>query len=141
MKLALLLLSSGLLITGLINDSQSILVTGAILFMPTQLINLVWIYRSSKQYKTNVDQIELSEKNNFLDTLSKWLEGIITFFGLIIMAIGIEYGHGLFVAGAIIWIGVIVTYFLAGTIIRHVTGMPLRMGYGGWHIYRRRRRR
>ncbi len=140
MKLILLLISTSLLIFGFLNKNQLILITGAVCFILIQTATLVWIYRSSKQYRTNPNQIESQNKRKFVDIFSKIIENIIIFSGLIAMIIDNENEHGLFVAGAIIWIGIIVIYFLGGVIIRCVTGIPLRMGYGGWYVYRRYQR-
>jgi hypothetical protein len=41
-------------------------------------------------------------------------------------------------SGMMIWIGTIVSYFLGGVIVDIVAEIPLKMGYGGWYVDRRR---
>jgi len=57
------------------------------------------------------------------------------------MIIGMDSQDGLFYTGTIIWMGAIMIWFFGGVIIRHVTGIPLKFGYGGWYVPRSRRRK
>jgi tellurite resistance protein TehA-like permease len=43
-------------------------------------------------------------------------------------------------SGCIIWVGTLFFYFLSGIIVQNVTGVELRMGYGGWYTPKKRKR-
>lgn len=46
-----------------------------------------------------------------------------------------------FWSGLTIWVGSLFFYVLNGVIIREITKIPLRMGYGGWYVSHRSGRR
>lgn len=139
MKLVLLLISIGLITFGSLTRQQTVSVSGAILFVLILAINLVWIYRSSKRYH-NTNELEKPIEQNISGKIAGCLEGIIIFLGLIAMVVDNKKDYGLFVPGMIIWIGAIMIYFFGGMIIKYVTGIPLKFGYGGWYVSRRQRR-
>jgi len=60
MKLVLLIITTGLLIFGSLKGEWSIAITGAIFFTSALMIDLIWIYKSSKQYSKGIDEQEIS---------------------------------------------------------------------------------
>lgn len=132
MKFALVLISTSFLLSGFITSSQSLSVIGAIIFVIIQTKTLLDIYKLSKEYK-NGNVPNNQEKRSALEKISYLIESLIIVYGLVAMV-----SEGIFfAAGAIIWVGIIVIYFIGGVFVRNLANIPLRFGYGGWQIYRR----
>lgn len=95
-----------------------------------ELIGLIRVYRDAKSYREG----EWLENTNTAITghIVYWLKTLIVLGGLYLI---LDYEKSL-LSGAIIWIGTIACYFVAGVITSNVANLPLRMGYGGWHIKR-----
>jgi hypothetical protein len=101
------------------------------MFILLEVIDLVSEYRETKSFRAGT--WEPTEKKSTVITLSKWLRGLLLYAGLFLMLAG-------YMAGVVIWVGTIICWFCAGIIAREVAGIPIRMGYGGWKVYRPRRR-
>jgi len=136
MKSILLVISVGLLVSGTLKDRQSLIILGAIIFLSALLTDLIGVYRLSKHHRDAPENLEESpKKRNILDIIAKWLEGIIMLYGLIAFMVGVDDKQsGLFVPGAIIWVGAVASYFIGGVIVQYTTGIPMRFWYGGWYI-------
>jgi len=124
MKVLLLSISIALITYGWFNNSESLITLGAIIFLFVQSINLYGVYYLSKHYQ-DAGYIKKVKKDS---RIAKWLEGIITLFGL--FALITDQTTGL-----MIWGGTIIIYFVGGIIIKEITGIPMRFGYGGWETY------
>jgi len=148
-KLATLLLSAGLLAFGLSMRDELCAIAGAVVYISVEIVSLVCIYRAAKLYRVEnsvrhepQETPEPNDKHDVIEHLARWLRGLILFAGLFLLIMGKENnGYGYAVLGIIIWGGSIVGWFLSGFILREVGGMPLRMGYGGWHFHIPRNRR
>jgi protein-S-isoprenylcysteine O-methyltransferase Ste14 len=131
-KLIVLLVAASLLITGAVNVNQWAAIAGALLYISLEIIDLVLEYRAAKLFREGA--WEPNEGKSIAETLSKWIRNLLLFSGLFLMLGG-------YIAGVIIWVGSIICWFVAGVIAREVAGIPVRMGYGGWKVYRPRKRR
>jgi len=141
MRIILLLIVIGLLIVGWLGGQKPYALIGAFLFILTYSFELVAIYHDSKLYSKGIDKEgDEKEKKKISKILEKWLSGLIVISGLIAFCIGKDNQNNIFLTGGIIWIGTIVIWFISGIIVKEVTGIPLRMGYGGWYIHRPRKK-
>jgi hypothetical protein len=131
-KLIVLLAAASPLIFGVVNVSQWAAMAGALLYISLEMIDLVLEYRSAKLFHEGV--WEPNDRKSIAETLSKWVRNLLLFSGLFLMLGG-------YIAGVIIWVGPIICWIAAGVIAREVAGIPVRMGYGGWKVYRPRKRR
>lgn len=141
MKLTLLLVSAGLILWGLLYDPHFLTIFGAVVFIFTEVTDLLSIYRLAKEYKVGTDIQKVNNKQEITKTLAKWIEGLIVITGLIMILIGAgEENNDILTTGLIIWIGEIIIYFIGGIIVQWVTDLPLKYGYGGWYISRKSRK-
>ncbi|HEU0143206.1 MAG TPA: hypothetical protein VFQ47_00330 [Nitrososphaera sp.] len=131
-KLIALLVAAALLIFGAVSGNQWSAIAGASLYISSEIIDLVLEYHAAKLFSEGT--WEPNERKSIGETLSKWIRNLLLFSGLF-LALGGS------IAGIIIWVGSIICWFVAGVIAREVAGIPVRMGYGGWKIYRPRKRR
>ena len=133
-RLAVLFTSGGLLTGGVVQKEESLWIMGTVLFLTLEFLSLFGDYKAAKQFHHGT--LQPDDSRSLLANLTKWARWAIVFGGL-----GLSVaGHP---AGLLIWSGVVVCYLLSGEIFQHVTGVPLRMGYGGWEFRRppKRRRR
>jgi hypothetical protein len=135
--------SVGLLAYALVTRQAIIATVGAIVYVLGLAIGLRATVRAARAYRAGVEIVwSQAGPRGLTEHITSALNGAILFGGLIAFMIGGDDGdRGVFRAGAIIWIGGIAIWFISGIIVREVAGIPLRMGYGGWHIYRPRRGR
>lgn len=133
MKLTSLLIVAGLLAFGWLTGRHMVATIGALLFIVTEVADIAQAYIYAKRLRQGLPLPD--EKRRVADKLARWLNGLFFFVGL---GAGLILGS---VAGAIIFFGVLVSYFVQGVIGREVGGIPLRMGYGGWYVARRQGRR
>lgn len=135
--------SAALLVYAVATDKEVFAVVGAVLFLLGGALQVIDLFDASKRYRAGATDIGPNERpRGIADRIADWIGGVILFAGLAAFAARGKYDRGVFfVPGAIIWIGSIAIWVVSGVIARDVAGIPLRMGYGGWHIYRPRRRR
>jgi predicted ABC-type exoprotein transport system permease subunit len=131
MKLFFLFISAALLSFGWFKAGERFAIAGALLFILIEAIDLALIYRSAKLFRA--DDWKPDEKRGVIKTMSDVVRGLIVFAGLFSML----SGHA---SGTIIWVGTIICWLLAGWITREVVGIPLKMGYGGWYVQRKKSR-
>ena len=99
---------------------------GSLVFILTLVADNIQDYRDAKKLSRG---LTIYKRRGIAHTLG----GLFFFVGL--------GGFILFpVAGAIIFVGIVVSYFVSGVVGQEVGGIPLRMGYGGWYVARRRGR-
>jgi hypothetical protein len=140
-KLILLLLSAILLACGLLIKTEMVAVSGAIIFVLALAIGLMQITKDSKLYSQDKFQIEKQEGvENTIHKISKWIEGIV-FISIVLGILFFQDNETLKICGGIMWFGSIIVWVLAGTIVSWITNIPLRFGYGGWEIDRKKNRR
>jgi hypothetical protein len=143
MGLTLVLLSIGLLVYGTVTRSLVMNIIGAGAFIISICIDLVHDVSSMKSMGNGLSDTESKEMPG--DKLARILKTIVTFGGLVYIYIGMGQlvdGEDVWSwPGLIIWVGVILLYLINGWIVRAKTGLPLRMGYGGWYVARTRRGR
>jgi hypothetical protein len=132
-----------LLIVGLIAESFTLTVVGAIGFVILSGLRLIGTYESSRKFRDGRYAREDRDSRSLVESTARRIEGIILVAGLVATAASIvgEAAGYVAVPGMIIWIGGVAIWFIRGVIIREVTGIPLEMGYGGWYVARKRRRR
>ena len=143
-KLILLIISAMLLILGCSVSSQTLAVLGSVLYLVVLAIDLVFVVKMSKGYRNNaLSTVSSNDLSTLHHKLSRIIEGGIIVAGLIGFAVGSKVkDNGLYsLPGAIIWIGAILFYFTSGVIVRSITSIPLRFGYGGWAVWRKTQRR
>jgi hypothetical protein len=139
-KFAMMLISAALLAFAVVAQKPTIAIVGAVLFVAGLAADLRDVLSVSRAYRAGAkDPGGIST----IDRIRRWLEGAITVAGLCMMFVaGLTYrgqpGEGLALAGMIIWFSAIAAYFISGLIIRRTTGIPLRLGHGGWYVSRRR---
>jgi Ca2+/Na+ antiporter len=136
-KLLLSLVAIILLGYSLIFNRVDIAIMGAIIFLLGQLYSLYDTYSMSKKYAAGEEVENISKNHTYQNRISNFFDGAIVILGLLIMVMSKE----LMLAGALIWLGEIVIYFVVGIIIENVTSIPLRFGYGGWQVDRRKHRK
>ena len=138
-KLIILLICAGLLLFALLKGGERFAIAGALLYFSMEIFELALEYHDAKLFRAGV--WELNENKSVIEHLAAWLRGLLLFGGLFLM-LGLEKErNGFSISGAIIWIGTIVCWLIAGWIVREVAGVPVRMGYGGWRVHRTRNRR
>ena len=139
MKLATIILSASLIIFGLIKGGEPFAIAGAVIYLSLEVIDLVLLYRSAKLSRTG--QREPNEKKGTSDRIVQIIRYLILFAGLIGTVALKDRTNGYTIAGAIIWIGAVFCWLIAGWIISAIAGIPLQMGYGGWYVKRSKKRR
>ncbi len=123
----------------LLKGNELFAIAGALLYILMEVFELILRYRDAKLFRAG--SWEPNEKKSLIEHLAAWLRGLLALGGLLLM-MGLEKeSNGFSVSGGIIWIGTIVCWLIAGWIVRYVARIPLRMGYGGWHVHRPRNRR
>jgi hypothetical protein len=141
MTFCLYLIIAGLLAYGWLTPNPIFAKVGAIIYLLMSAFSLIGTYQASKQYRNGEWEPE-NKKQTMIQILSRVLELTILFVGLFAMMIGQQDDkRGLLVAGIIIWVGNILVWLISGFIAQSVAGIPLRMTYGGWKVYRPHRRR
>ena len=123
-KVSLLLISAGVLLVGLLARSEDLAIAGACIYLLKLLIDLAAEYRRAKFFRAG--RWKPNQTRRLLDVAAVRLQQGMTLTGLVLAVL--EYNSGL-----IIWAGSAITWFIAGVIAQNVAGIPLRMGYGGWH--------
>jgi hypothetical protein len=141
-RLAAMVASAGLLACAVVMRQVIFATVGAILFVLGSALQLVVVFDASKRYRAGASDVWADEKaRGIADRIAYWIGAGILLAGLVGTVAGSKNGGGtFFVPGAIIWLGAIAVWVISGVIVREVAGIPLRMGYGGWHVYRRGRR-
>lgn len=138
MRLAAYLVCAGLLAYAVVAHNGTIATLGAVIFVLALIPELFSIYKDAQAHRAASATGSENAHHGLRDVAEEWLGTAIVLAGLGLFVLGRELAP----AGAIIWIGTIAAWFLSGVIFSHVTGIPMRMGYGGWYVpYRRRRRR
>ena len=135
-RLAALIASVGLLAFALIAHHAIMAIVGASVYVLGSAIGLRATYCTARAFQAGVaDEMPAPGPRSLTEHLGSVLNGVILFGGLIAFIIGGD-GHDspLFLPGAIIWLGGVAIWFVAGIIVREVAGIPLRMGYGGWRV-------
>lgn len=142
-RIILILSSVILILYGWSIKNQLVSIIGAIVFLCALFINLYRTYLLSKEFKNKKDdgEISIQEKDNTTSKIERGIEGIITIASLIGTVVFQDAEKIYFYPPLIIWVGIVVTYFLSGIIIKEVANIPLRMSYGGWKIYYPKTRR
>ena len=139
MKLTAFLICAALIIFGLIKGGEPFILAGAVVYLSLEVIDLVILYRSAKLFRTG--QWEPNEKKRTPDRIAQIIRNLILFAGLIGTVTLRDKTNAYAISGAMIWIGTIVCWLIAGWITKGVAGMPLKMGYGGWSVDRSEKRR
>jgi hypothetical protein len=142
LRLGLLIFSAVLLAAGVCWRDKPLAVAGGAVYFAEGAFSLLVLYAVSKRHRAGTLKIE--EDHHPADRARKWVEGVITLFGLLLTVITHDDDFPEFLAaGWLIWGGAIAFYLISGWIIRGVAGIPLYMShYGGWkpgHEPRRRR--
>jgi hypothetical protein len=137
MRLATYIVCAGLLAYAVVAYSRAIATLGACIFALALIPELFSIYRDAQAHRAGSRSRDADAHDGLRVVAEKWLGTAIVLLGLGLLV----FGRQLLLAGAIIWMATIVAWLLSGIIFSHVTGVPLRMGYGGWYVPPRRRRR
>jgi TM2 domain-containing membrane protein YozV len=144
MKIILMVLSILFLTIGLVAGKFLINMIGAGAFIIYLVIDLIDNYKCAKRLMKSLSSPsnEETEKSSN-DKLTNILGSIVTFTGLMLLCVGhISKGEDVWSwPGLTIWGGAILFYFFNGVMVREITGIPLRMGYGGWYVARRKQGR
>src|SRR5688572_29900682 len=134
MKFFFLLLSVILLVVGCIQQSSGFIISGAVLYILNQIINLGVIIKQERLNRNGKLKIEgfssLTALNNQASIL---LEIIIFFFAAIVF---MYFPNWLSIGCGIIVFGQIIFWILSGLIARSIKTLPIRMGFGGWYVQR-----
>lgn len=139
-KLIAQLSSASLLFVGLISQSLELAVGGAVIHALMSLAHLFSVHKAAKLLRTGSAALE--EKITLPTRIGGWIEGSITLTGLLLVVITHRERDSMYaIPGWIIWGTALFAWLAAGMIARHVGGIPLRMGYGGWTVHRPRSRR
>ena len=139
MKTWSLLVTAGLFSVGWLTGLSVLALAGAGLYVLTIGIELILVYRESKQYLSAEGQSEKpGAKQIWAQRLEVWLDGLIPIAGMVAVLVD---RPGFSLPGAVVFLAAMVGYFAGGVIVQVVAGIPLRMGYGGWYVARRRRPR
>jgi len=131
-KIILLLISTILIISGLIVVNKNLSIAGAFVFTFICLIDLPLEYKQAKLYRDG--KFKPSETKTPLENLENRFRQGMFIFSFVLMAF-----HQ--TSGGIIFVSAIISYFISGLITKEVAGIPLGMGYGGWKKRNFRRRR
>lgn len=138
MRLTAYVLTAGLLVYAVAAHNGTIATLGAVIFALALIPELFSIYKDAQAHRAGSASASENAHHGLRDVAEQWLGTAIVLAGLGLLVFGSE----LVLAGAVIWMGTIAAWFLSGVIFSRVTGIPLKMGYGGWYVpYRRRRRR
>jgi len=144
LKFIILLLSIGLLSFGWAGNIKLVAIAGAIIYLSAYVIDIIKFLTSKPHHKgdTTAEATENGHDKDILQIFEKVLEALILFTGLGTFLYGVEgeFKEIWALPGAIIWCGTLLLYLIDGIIFRETTGIPIRMGYGGWYIPRSRRR-
>jgi hypothetical protein len=141
MKLILILVSLLLLVYGSITSNLIPNIIGAGAFILLLVVDLI-------ENIITIKRRWISPQNNGLhetlkDKLTDILAPIVTVAGLVGICVGqtLEGEDVWSLPGGIIFGGALLFYLVNGWVMRAMTGVPLRMGYGGWYVARSKRRR
>jgi hypothetical protein len=138
MKFSMMIISAVAIHIGLCSRHSAFVVTGASIYLLAAIADLFHAYRDAKALRRGT--LEADSTPSFYARASRWLEGSITLFGLILALVTRDSDStGYAIGGSIIWGGAIICSFVSGIIAREVGGIPLSMGYGGWKVRRDRR--
>jgi len=140
MKLLLQVISLILLAIGCIGKEEPLVIAGAFVFIFTLIIDTFDVYQMAKRSKNDNDSKKKEDEENspkITNNVPSWIFGAI---GLGAFGFGqLAKDNDIYtLSGCIIWVGLLFFYFLNGIIIQNVTGIELRMGYGGWYIPKKR---
>jgi hypothetical protein len=138
-KFAMMVTSAALLALSVVAWEPTIAAGGAVLFVAGLAADLRVVVIASRAYRAGAEDPWGSSST---DGVADGLQGWITIAGLCLLFVGLKDTTGHFaLAGMIIWFSGIAAYFIFGVIGRHIAGIPLRMGYGGWYVHRPRKKR
>ena len=133
MKMTAYVAAGVLIAIGLVLRNTTVAVAGASVFMLVEVVRLGFDYKEARAYRqgtwTPGDKTAIEKATGVV-------RGMV-FWGGIIASMVREVPA---VAG-ILWFGVIACWLVAGWIVKFVADIPVRMGYGGWRVYRPRGRR
>lgn len=135
-KLILIVLSIITLVAGIASDNVYLSMVGSVIFVVYLSAVLCESVVAAKRFK--LQNAAVAET-----TLRKWTErlaALVAIGGLALLGAGQLKQHDNFYSwsGLIIWFGNILFYFINGVVLRSIMKIPLRMGYGGWHVAHRR---
>lgn len=133
MKLAAYIGAGTLITVGLSVRSALVAIVGACLFMLAEVAQLFYDYKEAQAYRQGTWEQQGETK---IEKATGFVRGTV-FWGGIIASMLREVP----VVAGILWFGVIACWLLAGWIVKFVAAIPLRMGYGGWKVYRPKTRR
>jgi len=133
-----MIVSAAAILSGLLCHYAPLVIVGAVIHLAYGVADLFQHYHDSKLFRSDT----LPDLDSTISVrVTKWIEGTITLTGLVlVIATQRNVSSGYAIAGYVIWLGALVCYLVAGWIAQEVGGVPLRMGYGGWEIRRRKRR-
>jgi hypothetical protein len=135
MRLSLLSCVACAILFGLVWQTPSFAVGGAVIHLLAGFADLFLLYRTAKLIRAGT--VDPAAQTGLADRIAGWIDGAITLTGLVLVVVTQKSEtSGYAVAGWLIWGGAIACYFLSGIILREVGGVPLSMGYGGWAIRR-----
>jgi hypothetical protein len=134
-RLAALVAVAVLVLVGLVCRDDSCGVVAALIYLPFEVVEFVRLYRMAKLFNEG----KLEEQTSLAERIGDRLRGAI-FISCLFWGILFPTNLGSAIAAYTIWCGTILLGFLSGLVGGMVTGIPLRFGYGGWEIKRRRRR-
>ncbi|GGC47008.1 hypothetical protein GCM10011386_43950 [Parapedobacter defluvii] len=126
-----------LIIIGIIFKSEAILITASALFIVNVVCELIFIAKQANDYKQGRYSNPVTN-NKKIKGLQIFLEVLLVIFGM--FSFIYENSYGLKTSGKIIWFSIIGAYIFGGIIISEILKIPIRMGYGGWTIDKRRRK-
>lgn len=138
LKFLLNLSSIFLIVFGVVQHTENLVVVGSVIFLVSLLITTLSVIKLSRSFKNKTSSdIETSEDESSINNL---LEGLIILYGLVALVISepsyFEY------SGQIIWFSAILFYVLNGIIASWITNIPLKMTNGGWRVkYKKRYKR
>lgn len=135
-RLALLMLSLGLLAWGLAASSATVAWVGTAGYAGSGAVGLFQVVRVARAFRAGGDVEELKKAG--ATRAETWLNGVLFIGGLFAWLVGslakapIASTVGLTVWGIGLAVGV-----LAGIVASEILGLPMRFGYGGWEIRHR----
>lgn len=145
MMLVMMILAAAAVLFGLLSRQAVFVTMGAAVHLLAGIAGLFHAYRVAKLLRGDAlqenpeDAIREISERSLSDRAAEWVDGAITFTGLVLVVITMDRDDsGFAIGGSLIWFGSVACYFVSGIIAREVGGIPLSMGYGGWKVRRDR---
>ena len=124
-------MSAVLLVLGFITSNKPLEISGAFIFLLFHLFDLLVEYKEAKLFRAG--KSKPSETRHILNIVEHRFGQGMVIAGLVLTLLQ----H---TSGMIMWVGAIICYLISGWLAKHVAGITLEMGFGGWRKPNFRRR-